>query len=226
MYREAGMKEYGLFDLIGPQMIGPSSSHTAGAARLGGVAYRLAGGKIKRAAVTLYGSFADTGKGHGTDKAVVAGLLGFAPDDSRLRDAPRLAAEQGKEITVEFSGQQMKHPNTVRIAVENVSGRVIDMTGASVGGGSIEIQEINGMEVSFGCEYPTLLVFHRDRPGVISRVTGILAEEGINIAFMRVFRNSRWENACMVIETDTAVSGEILERIRRGSEEIVEVCGL
>lgn len=220
------MKEYGLFDLIGPQMIGPSSSHTAGAARLGKVAYRLAGGKVKKAAVTLYGSFADTGRGHGTDKAVVAGLLGFSPDDGRLRDAPGLAAKQGKEITVEFSGEQKKHPNTVQIVVENTSGRVIDMTGASVGGGNIEIQEINGMEVSFGCEYPTLLVFHRDRPGIISRVTGILAEQGINIAFMRVFRNSKWENACMVIETDSEISYEIQERIRRESEEIVEVCGL
>ena len=220
------MKEYGLFDLIGPQMIGPSSSHTAGAARLGGVAYRLAGGRVKKARVILYGSFADTGRGHGTDKAVIAGLLGFAPDDSRLRSAPELAAEQGKDIMVEFSTRQMKHPNTARIMVEDTSGRCIDMVGASVGGGSIEIQEINGMEVSFGCEYPTLLVFQNDRPGVISKVTGILAEQGINIAFMRVFRNSKWQNACMVIETDGQVGEDILKRIRGESPDILEVCAL
>lgn len=220
------MKEYGLFDLIGPQMIGPSSSHTAGAARLGGIAYRLAEGNIKKARVTLYGSFADTGKGHGTDKAIVAGLLGFSPDDSRIRTALDLVKEQGKDITVEISGRSMKHPNTARIQLEDDKGRRIDLVGASVGGGSIEIQEINGMEVSFGCEYPTTLIFHRDRPGVISRVTGILAEQEINIAFMRVFRNSRWQNACMVIETDGEVRSNILERIRRESADIVEVCAL
>lgn len=220
------MKEYGLFDLIGPQMIGPSSSHTAGAARLGGIAYRLAEGNIKKARVTLYGSFADTGKGHGTDKAIVAGLLGFSPDDSRIRTALDLVKEQGKDITVEIPGRSMKHPNTARIQLEDDKGRRIDLVGASVGGGSIEIQEINGMEVSFGCEYPTTLIFHRDRPGVISRVTGILAEQEINIAFMRVFRNSRWQNACMVIETDGEVRSNILERIRRESADIVEVCAL
>lgn len=220
------MKEYGLFDLIGPQMIGPSSSHTAGAAKLGKVAYRLANGRIKTARVTLYGSFADTGKGHGTDKAIVAGLLGFAPDDSRLRSALELAKEQKKDITVEFSAQEMKHPNTARIMMEDEKGRRIDMLGASVGGGSIEIQEINGMEVSFGCEYPTVLIFHWDRPGVISKVTAIFASREINIAFMRVFRDSRWQSACMIIETDGEIDGDTLERIRESSEDIMEVCML
>lgn len=220
------MKEYGLFDLIGPQMIGPSSSHTAGAARLGGVACRMAGGYVKKASVTLYGSFAETGRGHGTDKAIVAGLLGFAPDDSRLRNAITLAEEWGREITITFSNQEMKHPNTARIIVEDAKGRTINMVGVSVGGGSIEIQEINGMEVSFGCDYPTVLIFHHDRPGMISKVTGILAERGINIAFMRVFRNSKWQNACMVIETDSIVDEEILERIRVENPDIVEVCKL
>lgn len=220
------MKEYGVFDLIGPQMIGPSSSHTAGAARLGKVAYRLANGKIKSARVTLYGSFADTGKGHGTDKAIVAGLLGFAPDDSRIRNSLDLAAQQKKDILVEFSDQSRNHPNTARIIIEDENGRTIDLVGASIGGGNIEIQEINGMEVSFGCEYPTVLIFHHDRPGVISKVTSIFAKEKINIAFMRVFRNSRWQNACMIIETDGEVRSEILNRIRRESDDIMEVCML
>lgn len=217
------MKEYRVFDLIGPQMIGPSSSHTAGAARLGGVAYRMANGKIRKAKVILYGSFADTGKGHGTDKAIVAGLLGLAPDDSRLRNALQLVAEQKKDISVEFSGQSMNHPNTARIIVEDENGRIIELLGASVGGGSIEIQEINGMEVSFGCEYPTILIFHYDRPGVIHKVTGVLAEEKVNIAFMRVFRSSRWQKACMIIETDGDVKHEILERIRKETDDIMEV---
>ena len=220
------MKSYGLFDLIGPQMIGPSSSHTAGAARLGQVACRLAGGNVVKAVVTLYGSFAETGKGHGTDKAIVAGLLGFAPDDSRLGQAPELAKAWGRDIKVEFSKQEMKHPNTARIVVEDGKGRNVSMVGASIGGGNIEIQEINGMEVAFGCDYPTVLIFHHDRPGMISRVTGVLAEHKINIAFMRVFRNSKWQNACMVIETDGTVEDSILERIRTENPDIVEVCKL
>lgn len=220
------MKEYGLFDLIGPQMIGPSSSHTAGAARIGYVASRMAGGCVKKAIVTLYGSFAETGKGHGTDKAVVAGLLGFAPDDDRLRIAPQLAKEWGRDIRVEFSDEEMKHPNTAGIVFENEDGRKIHMTGASIGGGNIEIQSINGMDVSFGCDYPTLLIFHQDRPGVISSVTGVLAEHEINIAFMKVFRNSRWQNACMVIETDGEVEDCLVEQIRSENQDIVEVCKL
>ena len=220
------MKEYGLFDLIGPQMIGPSSSHTAGAARIGYVASRMAGGCVKKAVVTLYGSFAETGKGHGTDKAVVAGLLGFAPDDDRLRIAPQLAKEWGRDIRVEFSDEEMKHPNTAGIVFENEDGRKIHMTGASIGGGNIEIQSINGMDVSFGCDYPTLLIFHQDRPGFISSVTGVLAEHEINIAFMKVFRNSRWQNACMVIETDGEVEDCLVEQIRSENQDIVEVCKL
>ncbi len=220
------MKEYGLFDLIGPQMIGPSSSHTAGAARIGYVASRMAGGCVKKAVVTLYGSFAETGKGHGTDKAVVAGLLGFAPDVDRLRIAPQLAKEWGRDIRVEFSDEEMKHPNTAGIVFENEDGRKIHMTGASIGGGNIEIQSINGMDVSFGCDYPTLLIFHQDRPGVISSVTGVLAEHEINIAFMKVFRNSRWQNACMVIETDGEVEDCLVEQIRSENQDIVEVCKL
>ena len=220
------MKEYGLFDLIGPQMIGPSSSHTAGAARIGYVASRMAGGCVKKAVVTLYGSFAETGKGHGTDKAVVAGLLGCAPDDDRLRIAPQLAKEWGRDIRVEFSDEEMKHPNTAGSVFENEDGRKIHMTGASIGGGNIEIQSINGMDVSFGCDYPTLLIFHQDRPGVISSVTGVLAEHEINIAFMKVFRNSRWQNACMVIETDGEVEDCLVEQIRSENQDIVEVCKL
>ena len=220
------MKEYGLFDIIGPRMIGPSSSHTAGAARLGRVAYRLSGGRVKRAWVTLYGSFSDTGRGHGTDRAIVAGLLGMEPDDSRIRNALVLAREQGKDISLEFSGQSMKHPNTARIIVEDENGHEINMVGASVGGGNIEIQEINGMEVSFGCEYPTILIFHRDMPGVISQVTGMLAQNGINIAFMRCFRSSRRQNACMVLETDEAVGEDILKSIKKNLTDIMEVCAL
>ena len=215
-----------IFDIIGPIMIGPSSSHTAGAARLGKMARCIFRSTPKKVDLTLYGSFAETGKGHGTDKAVVAGLLGFAPDDDRLRIAPQLAKEWGRDIRVEFSDEEMKHPNTAGIVFENEDGRTIHMTGASIGGGNIEIQSINGMDVSFGCDYPTLLIFHQDRPGVISSVTGVLAEHEINIAFMKVFRNSRWQNACMVIETDGEVEDCLVEQIRSENQDIVEVCKL
>lgn len=220
------MKDYRVFDIIGPRMIGPSSSHTAGAVRLGGVACRLVGGDVVRATVTLYGSFAKTGRGHGTDRAVVGGLLGFAPDDVGVRTARDLAREQGRDITVLFSDQEANHPNTARITAEGRQGQRVELTGASIGGGSIEIQELNGMEVSFGCEYPTLLVFHRDRPGVVGAVTSILGQHGINIAFMRVFRHAKREDACMVIETDGQIPSALIRQLSRETPEITEVCTL
>lgn len=220
------MEAYRVFDIIGPRMIGPSSSHTAGAARLGGVARRLAGGDVCSARVVLYGSFAETGRGHGTDRAITAGLLGLAPDDERLREAFALAKTQGVEVEVIFSAQEMSHPNTARIAVTDSRGRTVEMVGVSVGGGRIEVRQINGMEVSFGCEYPTLLLFYRDRPGVVGRVTGLLAQKQINIAFMRVFRDARYQNACMVIEQDEPVTQETLREIRQMDSLLAEVCVL
>lgn len=220
------MKNYSVFDMIGPQMIGPSSSHTAGAARLGGIVCRMAGGSVKSAKATLFGSFARTGRGHGTDRAVVAGLLGLAPDDPKLCRSMELAEEQGKQIMVEFSSEEAEHPNTVRILAEKENGRVIDVTGISAGGGKVEIRKINGMEVSFGCEYPTLLVFHQDRPGVIHHVTKLLAEADVNIAFMHVFRNSRHLRACMVIETDNEIPQTLVQRLPKENAEIDEVCVL
>ena len=220
------MEDYRVFDIIGPKMIGPSSSHTAGAARLGAVAYRLAGGDVHSARITLYGSFAKTGQGHGTDRAITAGLLGLAPDDDRVREAPALARERGIAVSVTRSERETPHPNTACIAVRSGTGREVELVGASVGGGRIEVQEINGMEVSFGCEYPTLLLFHRDQPGVISVVTGLLAEKGINIAFMRVFRSARNQAACMVIETDSPVPRALVGEIPQRETAVTEVCVL
>ncbi len=220
------MKSYGVFDIIGPRMIGPSSSHTAGAARLGLVACRLAGGVVKKASVTLYGSFATTGPGHGTDKAIAGGLLGFGPDDARLRDSFALARQAGREFSFEFSDAPAPHPNSARIAVTNERGETAEMLGASVGGGNIEVLEIDGMELSFSCAYPTMLVFHRDMPGEIGRVTSVLARAGINIAFMRVFRTSRRQDACMVLETDEPLTPGMADAVRRCSAEIRRVCVL
>lgn len=220
------MKGYRVFDIIGPQMIGPSSSHTAGAVRLGLVAHRLVGGDVVEAAVTLYGSFAQTGRGHGTDRAIVGGLLGLEPDDDLLRTAIALAHDQGRRISVQFSEKELNHPNTARIIVKGRQGQTAEIVGASIGGGNIEIVEINGMEVSFSCDYPTLLIFHQDRPGVISAVTSLLALHGINIAFMRVFRQAKREDACMVIETDGPVPSFLLEDIAQQDSGISEVRAL
>ena len=218
------MGDYRVFDIIGPKMIGPSSSHTAGAARLGAVARRLSGSDVRSARITLYGSFAKTGRGHGTDRAITGGLLGFAPDDDRIRDALELAEQAGIPVAIERSDQETPHPNTARICVRNEAGREVELLGASIGGGRIEVQQINGMSVSFGCEYPTLLLFHRDQPGAISGVTSLLAEKEINIAFMRVFRSARHQAACMVIETDTPVPPELLGEIPRREHAVTEVC--
>jgi L-serine dehydratase len=199
------MNTYGVFDIIGPRMVGPSSSHTAGAARLGLMARRIAGGGVKSVKITLFGSFATTGRGHGTDTAIVAGVLGLEQDDARLRYAMLLAKEADVDVEVAFSEDEPPHPNTARIVITSPDGKTTDVTGASVGGGSILITSVNGMDMEFSGEYPTLLIRHTDIPGVINIVTLILAKEHVNVAFMRVFRHARRKDACMVIETDSPV---------------------
>ena len=199
------MADFSVFDIIGPRMVGPSSSHTAGAARLAYMAWKVAGRDVKKAELTLYGSFAKTGRGHGTDKALAAGILGMAPDDERLRFSLLLAQEADVEITIRYSDEEAEHPNTARIRCTSSNGLVTEVAGASGGGGNILITEINGMQVEFSGEYPTLIIRHEDVPGVINSVSMILAKENINIAFMRVFRHGNRTDAYMVIETDTPV---------------------
>ena len=215
-----------LFDIIGPRMIGPSSSHTAGAVRIGQVGNRLVNGKVKEAKVTLYGSFAETGRGHGTDTAIVAGILGVNPDQGTVRYAKLLAKEADLNIPVLFSNEEPEHPNTAKIYVKGENGKEYTYVGISVGGGRIQVTSINGMEVSFSGEYPTLIAFHQDAPGIISKVTSILALEKINVAFMKVFRSERRQGACMVIETDTPVDEATRLRIVNNVDGITEACTL
>lgn len=209
------MEDFSVFDIIGPRMTGPSSSHTAGAVRLSHIARHIAGQDVTEAAFTLYGSFAETGKGHGTDKALVAGVLGMQPDDARIKDAYAVAREQGVIISVEFSDEPPKHPNTARIVITGSNGQVTEVVGESVGGGNIRISEINGLEVEFSGEYPTLIIQHNDQPGVIAEVSHVLAQLNVNIAFMRVFRHGKGEDAYMTIETDQLVTPEMQAMIRR-----------
>lgn len=217
------MGRFGVFDIIGPRMIGPSSSHTAGAARLSFLARRIAGNDVAAAEITLYGSFAETGKGHGTDKALVAGLLGMDSDDSRLRFSCLLAREAGIDITFVYSDDEPAHPNCAKIVITSSDGKITSVVGNSVGGGNVEIVSINGMPVCLTGEYPALVLHYADKPGIISMVSKFLAENNINVAFMRVFREGRREDACMVLETDTPVGDDIIKKLYEADADIFEV---
>ena len=202
-----------VFDIIGPVMIGPSSSHTAGAARIGGVARALLGSQPVRADIGLHGSFACTGRGHGTDKAIVAGLLGFAPDDTRLRNALAIAARQGLEVGIRAVDIDGAHPNTAQLHLEAADGRTLDVQGSSVGGGSIRITSIDGMEVQLTGECPTLIVVHQDVPGTIAAVTETVAGRRLNIGSFRLTRQSRGGTAVMALEMDGAVSPDVADAV-------------
>ena len=207
------MRQRSLFDVVGPVMIGPSSSHTAGAVRLGALARAVFGGQPSRVDIGLHGSFASTGRGHGTDLALVAGLLGLAPDDPRIRDAMRLAEENALDITFDDVDLGEVHPNTASFQMRDKSGRTMRVVGSSLGGGDVVVSSIDDFEVEITGELPTLLVEHQDRPGEIAAVSRILAEGACNIAAMRVSREARGARALMVIETDAPVPGDVLARI-------------
>jgi len=195
-------------------MIGPSSSHTAGAARLAKIAAIIAGKNIKSVNFVLHGSFAKTYKGHGTDKALVAGILGMDPWDIRLKNSFEIAKKM--ELNFEFTEEDLGdvHPNTVKFLITKQSGRIVEIKGSSIGGGNILIFEVDGEPVEFTGEYPTLIITHKDVPGMISKVSTIIYDEGINIAFMNVYRNSKGLGAVMVFETDTIVPDEVLSKIK------------
>lgn len=209
------MKDFSVFDIIGPNMIGPSSSHTAGALRIAQLARGMIPGEIARADFTLYGSFALTYRGHGTDRALIAGILGFGTEDSRIRDSFRWAEERG--VRYSFSVDAAKkdcHPNTAGIRLENREGETIAVTGVSVGGGAAVIKRINGVEIDLTGEYHTILARHRDTPGVVAALTRALAEHRINIAFMRLYRESRGSLAYTVIEADEEIPPAAVAQIR------------
>ncbi|MBM7870526.1 L-serine dehydratase [Clostridium pascui] len=208
------MKKFGVFDIVGPIMIGPSSSHTAGAARLAKIARIVAGKEIKSVEFYLHGSFAKTYKGHGTDRALVAGILGMDPWDERLRDSIKIAKDKNIGITFHEADLGDVHPNTVKFIIHKDDGTIIEVMGSSVGGGNIEITRVNGEEIEFTGAYPTLIINHIDIPGMISKVTALLYEGNINIAFMKVYRSKRGANATMVFETDSIVEENIVQKIK------------
>ena len=191
-----------IFDILGPVMVGPSSSHTAGAARIGAMARTLLGEEVADAKLHLYGSFAETGKGHGTDRALVAGLLGMKPDDLRIPNAFEEAARAGLRYTFDVISLRDAHPNTAVLEVQGVSGKQLTMQAASLGGGRIEVNRIDGIEVSFTGMYSTLIVRNQDEFGSVAGVTNILSQLRINVANMSLSRQKRGGDALMVIEID------------------------
>ena len=203
----------GLFDILGPRMVGPSSSHTAGAARLGYVVHAIVDGVPDTASVGLHGSFAMTGEGHGTKIAITGGLLGFRPDDARIRDALQLAEETGLEV--EFRNVDLgeeAHPNSATFDVTRGDDR-IRLVGCSIGGGRIKVQRIDGFPVDLSGSLPTIVVQADDVPGTVAEITGMLAKRQLNIATIRVDRTGRGERALMTIETDEDVPEELLQAI-------------
>jgi L-serine dehydratase len=203
-----------IFDVVGPVMVGPSSSHTAGAARLGLLARAILGEQPSRARILLHGSFASTGRGHGTDLALAAGLLGMGIDDPRLPQAVELGRAAGLDITFEDTDLGDWHPNTARFEVTGPDGRVMTVTGSSLGGAEVVVTRIDDFDVEVTGELPSLIVSHIDRPGVIARVTAVLAEDGVNIAAMADSRERRGQGALMLIETDEPVSAATVERVK------------
>ena len=197
-----------VFDIIGPVMVGPSSSHTAGAARIGHMARVLLGEEPEEAVITLYGSFAKTYRGHGTDRAIIGGLLGMPADDPRLRNSMQIAAEQGLAFRFVISEEKAGHPNAALLDLKGRNGSRISILGFSVGGGNIEIRRLNGMDVEFTGQYNTLIVLHRDIPGAIAAVTNIFGNRGINIAFMKVYRSQLRGESVMIIETEDKIDSQ------------------
>lgn len=204
-----------VFDIIGPVMIGPSSSHTAGAARIGKISRTLLGDEPACAHILFHGSFAKTYKGHGTDKAIVGGILGMLPDDERIRTSLELAPQLGLEVQFDTGEIDGAHPNTALVTLTGKNGGHVEVEGASVGGGNIIIHKINGTEVEFTGQNTTLIVSHQDIPGMIADVTNLLARRGVNICNFKLRRHEKGGIAVMVIETDDTVSDELNERIRR-----------
>lgn len=199
-----------LFDILGPVMVGPSSSHTAGAVRIGYISGKLLQGKPVNAEILLHGSFATTGMGHGTDRALIAGLLGMQPDDIRIPRSFEIAEKEGLQFSFSTINLKDVHPNTAVLKLTGENGRRIEIEAASIGGGRIMIQKLDGIQVNFSAEKPTLIVHNQDQPGHVAEVTSMLSHKSVNIATMQLYRDKRGGYAVMVLELDQPVPEESL----------------
>lgn len=208
------MKEISVFDIIGPNMIGPSSSHTAGALRIARLALHMVKHPITNVKFILFGSFAQTYQGHGTDRALVAGILGFDTEDYRIKESFQYAKEAGLQYSFETNTtKQDVHPNTVDIIITDNTGDETTVTGVSIGGGRAVIKKINGVTVDLSGEYHTLVIKHKDMPGVVAKVTNILSTFDINIAFMKLYRENKGTIAYSIIEADQPINSQVIEQI-------------
>lgn len=206
---------FDVFDIVGPVMIGPSSSHTAGAVRIGKYAYFLLGEKPVKARICLSGSFAKTYLGHGTDKAIIAGVLGMDTDDERIVHSLDIAKEEGLFFTFETMEIDGAHPNTAQIELEGISGRKISIRGSSIGGGNIIIERINGAEVHISGKSVALVISHLDKPGMIGKVSNVLGDNEININKFSLSRETKGGIAIMTIEIDGQMKDEAVQQIQK-----------
>lgn len=204
-----------LFDIMGPVMVGPSSSHTAGAVRIGYITRKLLGDQPVRAEILLHGSFASTGEGHGTQKALVAGLLGMRSDDIKIPQSYELAEKANLQVTTGEINLRDVHPNTALLRVTGAGGRKLEVVASSLGGGRIQVCRLDGIETNFTGDYPTLIVHNLDQPGHVAAVTSLLNRYAVNIAFMQLYRDIRGGYAVMVIECDQPIPAEQLRELEQ-----------
>lgn len=208
------MREISVFNVIGPIMIGPSSSHTAGALGIARIAKKLANRRIDYVKFRLYGSFSKTYRGHGTDRALLGGILGMDTDDSRIRNSFDIARECGLEYEFEIDDSENDlHPNTVDIMVRCDDGSELFVRGASIGGGEVEITNINGTDISFSGKYNAVIINQNDEPGVVAQIASVFSRHRINIAFMRVYRESKGSDAFSIVEIDGTPSDDFMSEL-------------
>lgn len=203
-----------VFDVLGPNMIGPSSSHTAGAAAIALLAHKMIRNPIRKVEFTLYGSFAKTYRGHGTDRALLGGIMGFEPDDRRIRDSYAIARTRRLEFIFQINEQEQDiHPNTVDIHMISEQGDEMCVRGESLGGGKVRIVRINRVEVDFTGEYSAVIVIHQDKPGVVAHISRCLGEYHVNIAYMKLYREAKGAAAYCIVESDERLPENVVEEI-------------
>ena len=207
-----------LFNVIGPVMVGPSSSHTAGAARIGRIARQLLGVAPVRAVIGLHGSFQKTCQGHGTDKALIGGLLNMRVDDLRLRNSLEIAKDQGLDYTFTNVELRHAHPNSVLLNVDGADGTHVQVQASSVGGGEIMVDAIDGLEAGISGHENTLVLAYADTKGMIAAISGVVASAGLNIATMKVFRRARGDDAMMAVELDGDAAPALIQQLSELNE--------
>lgn len=213
-----------IFDILGPVMVGPSSSHTAGAARIGKIARSILGQTPRTAELLLHGSFASTGEGHGTKQALIAGLLGMDPDDARIPDS--FAWAERERLRFSFGTCELRdaHPNSVLLRLESEDGRQTEIGASSLGGGRIRVFQVDGLRTSFSGELPTLLICNRDKPGCVTHVTSLLSDAVLNVATLQLSRGGRGGSAMMVIECDQPIPEELVRRLHTVPDVLRATC--